>query len=142
MAGTKIPVFDWDKLEFMQDAQGNVVTATGGDAVKQITVKAQHTARGVFVIYADIENDSNNHKYGTDVFEVLKQTNMTQEALLSEVARAVKEALTYDPWITAVSNVNVYAQLDDDGVTRWYADYIISTIYDKEVNERGVILNG
>lgn len=104
----KTPVFDWEAGEFVTDIQGRVQTATGAPAVEQIVLKAQQTVRGAFLIYAaDPEMPgSPHHAYGSDV-DNIRISDLSDGAKLSEMERAVAEALRYDPWITGVRDVNV-----------------------------------
>ena len=105
----KTPVFDWEKGEFKIDLQGQVVTATEGEAVGQIVLKAQQTTRGLFLIYADPEDPALHHKYGNDSRWVLIE-ELTEAARISELERAAREALIYDPWITDVRDIKVTRQ--------------------------------
>lgn len=100
------PVFDWINGEFVRDAQGNVLTAAGFEAVQQVIIKAQQTPRGEALIYADLDNPDINHKYGSDVQATLR-SDLDDAAKLSELKRNVRDALIYDPWITDVSSVTI-----------------------------------
>lgn len=140
----RTPVFNWyvDQRgipygEFLVDPSGRVVTATEREAVEQIVIKAQATARGVYLIYADPENEENNHKYGSDVFEILRQ-ELPESVRKSEVERAIKQALIYDPWVTDVVDL-VVSNLGTEEAT---ADFTVKTIFDRDIEVKGVPLNG
>jgi len=101
------PVFDWETGEFVQDLQGNVATVTEGLAVEQIVIKALQTVRSVYLVYADVENPERHHTYGNDTFYVLQAGELSEEARLSELERAVEECLVYDPWITGIQDLQI-----------------------------------
>lgn len=124
----KTPIFDWDTGEFATDLANGIKTATGAAAVEQIILKAQQTMRGLFLIYAaDPEvADSKGHTYGSDVDNVRK-SNLPESAKLSEMERAVQEALIYDPWIKAVRDVSVQRQAADEAVITATIDHIYGT---------------
>jgi hypothetical protein len=134
------PVFDWKTGDFAVDAQGRVKTASGNYAVEQIVIKAQQTVRAAFLIYADPDDEENDHKYGSEAKDVILRRELSQEARNSELQRAVKEALIYDPWVLEVYDVTVYQQVEN-GVTKDYVDFKLQTIFD-EINLEGVALNG
>ena len=56
----KVPVFNWLTGDFLVDFQGGVVLAVGSKAAEQVIIKAQQTKRGVFLVYADVENKALN----------------------------------------------------------------------------------
>lgn len=132
----KTPVFDWELGEFVTN-QGTVITATGTAAVEEIIHKAQRTARGVYLIYANTEDADLNHKYGSDVQDIVRRSDLTEEARISELKRAIKEALIYDPWIVDVYGITIDRQNNGDVI----AAYTVSTIFDEEIVEKGVALN-
>jgi len=133
----KTPVFDWETGDFAVDPQRRVVTVTEEKAVEQVIIKALQTHRAIFLIYADPENADSNHKYGNDVGNVLA-ANLSDEARLSELERAVKEALIYDPWILDVYDIQVSRQGNNEAL----ASFTIKTIFDREYTFEGVNLNG
>lgn len=138
------PVFDWEKGDFVKDNQNAVATVTGSEAVKQITLKALNTVRGIYAIYADLEDPDLHHKYGSDVESVLRQ-NISEDFRIEELRRAVVEALVYDPWILEVYDVDV-SRVPDSGLqgeaAAGYISLKIRTIFDTEINLEGVELNG
>jgi hypothetical protein len=133
----KSPLFDWENGEFMT-AQGRVLTGTEEQAVQQIIIKAQQTARGLYLIYADTENPALNHKYGSDVHDILVRRDLTEEVRISELERAVQEAIIYDPWIDEVYDITIERQ----GSAEVLASFKVKTVYDKEIEVEGVTLNG
>jgi hypothetical protein len=135
------PVFDFSAGEFVTDTQGNVVTVQGAEAVEQIIIKAQATARGVYLIYAHPENKALHHKYGSDVHLILTTQNITDEVRESELKRAIREAILYDPWIKDVGNITLSKEKDKEGVVMNYASFTVKTIFDKEIGIEGVLLN-
>lgn len=141
MAGTKTPVFDWNAGDFKVENRA-VVVVTGTAAVEQVVLKAEATARGVYMIYANLEDPDLHHKYGSDVPELLTRGDMTEDIRISEIKRAVREAIIYDPWVTDVYKVDVYSQVDTGGVRRWYTSFTMDTIYDTKIPVEGVALDG
>lgn len=137
-------VFDWEKGDFMVDPQGRVVVATEADAVAQIVIKAQQTARRLYLIYGDF-NKERDHKYGTDVAAILTRGGLSEEARTSELKRAIKEALVYDPWVTDVTDINIYRETTklDTGEEKAldYASFNVKHIFGQDAVE-GVSLNG
>lgn len=133
----KSPLFDWEKGEFMI-GQGRVLTGTEEKAVEQVIIKAQQTARGLYLIYADPENPALNHKYGSDVHDILVRRDLTEEVRISELKRAIKEAIIYDPWIDDVYEITVTRTGTDEVI----ADFKVRTVYDEEIEVKGVALNG
>mgnify|MGYP000884157014 CR=1 FL=1 len=148
------PVFDWDAGDFVMDPQGNVKTVTGSEAVVQIVLKAQQTVRSMYLIYADIDNPDRSHTYGNDAFHVLRAGDLSEEARISELERAVNESLIYDPWITAVEDIDIkrrkdltgdepYVPAEGDHVNadEVYASFTVLHIFG-ESRVEGVTLNG
>ncbi|MHB1167339.1 MAG: DUF2634 domain-containing protein [Carboxydocellales bacterium] len=129
----KTPVFDWAKGDFAVDPQRRVVTATEKDAVAQIIIKAQQTVRGVHPIYADTENPDKNHTYGSDVETVLV-ADLTEAGRLSELERATKDAIIYDPWVTGVYGITINRQGTDKAVAELTADTIFGEVSLEGVN--------
>lgn len=138
MAGKKkSPLFDWGKGEFML-APGRVLTGTESKAVEQVIIKAQQTARGVYLIYADTENPALNHKYGSDVHDIAVRRDLTEDVRRSELERAIRDAILYDPWVIGVHDIVITRR----GTNEVYADFKVTTIYDTEIEVEGVALNG
>lgn len=141
----RVAVFDYEAGDFLRDDQKAIVTVTEGEAVEQIALKALSTVRGVFLIYADVENPDLHHKYGNDT-EHVQRRDISDEVKLSEFKRAIYEALIYDPWITDVYEINV--SRDAVGVQQGleidaaYVSLKLSTIFDKDITLEGVNLNG
>lgn len=138
----KTPVFDWNTMDFAQDSQGGVKVAYGSDAMEQIAIKAQQTPRGKYLIYADPENLALHHKYGSDAWAVLSDQTISDPVRISELRRATREAILYDPWIKDVGAVDIYQEVGKDGVTLWYADFTITSIWDETTRVKGAALNG
>lgn len=124
----KTPVFDWLAGEFATDLQGRVRTATGAPAVKQIILKAQQTVRGAFLVYASDPEvpGSKGHTYGSDI-DNIRTSDLPDSAKLSEMERAVREAVIYDPWIKAVRDISVRRQGTDEAVIIATVDHIYGT---------------
>ncbi|GKU79283.1 DUF2634 domain-containing protein [Paenibacillus sp. L3-i20] len=115
----KTPIFDWEQGEFATDLTGRVKMATGALAVEQIILKAQHTIRGLFLVYAaDPEVVGiKGHTYGSDLREIRK-SDLPLAAKHSELERAIKEAVIYDPWIRNVSEITItHRSLDEAEIT-------------------------
>lgn len=141
MAGNKTPIWDYEKGDF-KTSNGVILTAEDEAAIEQIILKAQATARGVYLIYANIENADLDHKYGSDAVALLAQADVSDEVRDSELKRAVKEAIIYDPLITDVYDVALYQETADDGSPMHYVDFKVATVYDSTVEVKGVALNG
>lgn len=124
----KTPVFDWQAGEFALDLAKRVKTVTGSLAVEQIVIKAQQTIRGAYLIYAaDPEvPGSRGHAYGSEVDSV-RASDLSEITKLSELERAVKEAVIYDPWITAVKDISVTRQNLDEVLITATIEHIYGT---------------
>lgn len=137
----KTPIFDWSTLEFAVGISGAVRTATGQEAAVQVATKAQQTQRGKYSIYGNIEDVARNHIYGSDVQDILVRRDLPEAVRISEIERATREAVIYDPWINDVTDISVYWQKDADGVTRLYTDLTLDTVFGS-VTLEGVQANG
>jgi hypothetical protein len=124
----KSPLFDFEAGEFILDSQNGVKVAYGKDALPAIIVKASSTPRGVYSIYANTDEPELDHKYGSDVEEIAIHSEISAQARLSELKRAVTESLEYDTWIESVDSVGVVTQ-EIDGVL---ISAMLSTIFDDE----------
>jgi hypothetical protein len=127
-ADKKSPVFDFEAGEFVLDSQNNVKLAYGKDALPNIIIKASSTPRGVYSVYANVDKPELDHKYGSDVEEIATHRELSTQARLSELKRAVTESLEYDTWIESVDSVEVKTQ-GTDGVL---ISANLSTIFDDE----------
>lgn len=134
----KVPVFDWDKMDFATGIGGVVQTAQGNEAVAQVVVKAQQTQLGKYNVYADFEDETLNHIYGSRVHEVVVRKDLPEAVKLSEAEREATEAISYDPWVKSVTNVKAYSQVDSDGETRYYLDMIVETVFGGNISLQGV----
>lgn len=150
----RTPVFDFEAGDFVTDLQGRVVTVTEAEAVVQIALKALQTVRGVWLIYANSEDDARDHTYGNDTLNVMRAPGLSEKARLSEIERAIKEALIYDPWITRVTDIRIKRRKDLTGnepyipaggdhvnIDEVYASYTVHHIFGTTEIE-GVALNG
>lgn len=135
----RTPVFDWEKGDFAVDLQGCVTTATENEAVAQIVTKAQQTVRGAFLIYADPNDPGYDHKYGSEAHDVLTQP-ISEDVRLSELRRAISEAILYDPWVLEVSAVTITKETVN-GVPGYVATLTIRTVFDTELTIEGVRLH-
>lgn len=131
-----IPLFDFDTGEFVTDLDGAVVTVTRTEAVKMVIQKAMNTARSVYLIYADNEYEENHHVYGHEITDVMTRGELPEQTRISEIQRAIREALVYDPWIIDVYDIKIN-RLGTDEAT---ADFWVSTIFDQPVQVQGVNL--
>jgi hypothetical protein len=126
----RTPVFDWEIGDFKTDPQGRIVTVTEQEAVEQIAIKAVNTVRGVFLIYGNVDDEDLDHKYGSDVQNVLRAP-ISEDLRLEELKRAVREALIYDPWVEDVYDVEVTREgVEPDA---GYVDLKIRTIFNTEI---------
>lgn len=136
----RIPVFDWETGDFARDPQGAIVTATELDAVEQIIIKNLQTQRGFHIIYADPEHPKNDHKYGNDTVDVMTRRGLTDGVRISEMKRAIREALIYDGWILDVYDIILYREGNTDTVQ---ASFTVKTIFGHDIYAEGVsVING
>lgn len=131
----RTPLFDWEKGEFVLDLNGRVKTATGQKAAAEIIFKAQQTARGVYEIYADVDDPDLNHKYGSEAQDIATRRDLTAGTRLSELQRAMREAIIYDPWVLDAYNFTLTQEGD-----QVYADFWVRTIFDEVLQIEGVNL--
>lgn len=134
----RVPVFNFDTGEFEVGVSGAVKTLVGSQAVGQIALKAELTERGVFPVYGDYENEEENHVYGSDVKAVGIRGDFPKDIRLSEVARAVEEAIAYDPWVVSVDDVSVEEGVDSGGKPCFIVAVQFTDIFQKEVLVEGV----
>ena len=134
----KVPVFDWDKMDFATGIGGVVQTAQGNEAVAQIVVKSQQTQLGKYNVYADFEDETLNHIYGSRVHEVVVRKDLPEAVKLSEAEREAIEAISYDPWVKGVTDVKAYSHVDKDGETRYYLDMTVETVFGGNLSLQGV----
>lgn len=134
----RVPVFNFNTGEFEVGVSGAVKTVTGSLAVGQIALKAELTERGVFPVYGDYEDEENNHVYGSDVKAVGIRGEYPTDVRLSEVARAVKEAIYYDPWVVSVDEVTVDEGTDKNGKPCYIVTVQFTDIFQNEVLVEGV----
>lgn len=134
----RVPVFNFDTGEFEVGVSGAVKTVTGSLAVGQITLKSELTERGVFPVYGDYEDEENNHVYGSDVKAVGIRGEYPADVRLSEVARAVEEAIAYDPWVVSVNEVTVNEGTDKNGKPCYVVTVQFTDIFQNEVLVEGV----
>lgn len=142
MADTKkTPVFDWATGQFALGVGGTVKTATGAEAVAMIAQKALNTQLGKYSVYADYEDFSKNHIYGSRVHDIAVRRDLPEAVRLSEIERETKEALRYDPRIKEVTSVSVYTGYENSEQCI-YTDIELVTVYNKQVELKGVRVNG
>lgn len=125
----KTPVFDWDAGEFSTGIGGVVRTVVGIEAAAQVVQKAQNTQLGKYTVYGDLEDLTRNHVYGSGVHDVAVRKDIPEAVRLSEMEREAREAVIYDPWVTAVPEVKAYAERGTDDALRYYIDITVETIF-------------
>lgn len=133
----KSPVFDYDKGDFIIDGLGAVKIVEDAEAVAHVAVKALQTERGKYELYVNVVDPELSHKYGADIIDVVIRRGLPNDILMLELKNAVKEALIYDPEITAVSNITITL---GNGEVEVSAD--LSTVYDKVLSIEGVLISG
>lgn len=138
----KVPIFDWAKGEFATGIGGVVRTAQGNDAAAQVVIKAQQTQLGKYSVYADFEDVTLNHIYGSRVHEVIVRNDLPEAVKLSEAEREAREAIIYDPWVKDVTDVKAYSQRDSDNEVRYYLDMVVETVFGGTISLQGVNVNG
>lgn len=143
MADTrKTPIFDFETGEFVLGVGNTVQTATGAEAVARIAQKALNTQLGIYPVYGNYEDITKNHIYGSRVHNVAIRKDLPEAVRISEIERETKEALIYDPRIKEVVSVSVYKQKDDNGEMCFYTDIELTTYFNKQVEVKGVKING
>ncbi|MGP9042096.1 DUF2634 domain-containing protein [Cytobacillus kochii] len=134
------PVFDWEKGDFALDPGGNVITTTEGPAAMQIILKALQTTRGVFAIYANLEDEDLDHKYGSDIPDILRDHSISLSVKEDEIKRAIEEALVYIDWVSSVDNVEFNLKPGEINAVEISCDVV--TIFDEVLEVRGLDING
>lgn len=134
----RVPVFDFDTGEFVTGLDGKVKTYTGSQAVGMIAIKAEMTERGVYPVYSDYENEEENHVYGSDAKAYGICGDYPKSVRMSEVRRAVEEAIAYDPWIDSVDSVDVVEGQDKEGNLCFIVTVEFTDIFRNEVLVEGV----
>lgn len=147
----KTPVFDFVTGEFMTDTNGRILTTGGILGAVVIAMKAQQTPRGTRSIYRNSVDARFNHKYGNSAWHILTRPDLTEAVRLSEIKRAMREAILYDPWVTEVYNMSVVRRSETerpttDGSKQSPVDvldveFTVRTIFDGEFTIRGVVYN-
>lgn len=122
--GTKTPLFDWNKGEFIVNRYRRIETAEEGEALKMVIEKAVRTARNKYLIYSD--------KYGNDAFETRK-LDLPLEVKEKEIAQDIREAVEYDYRVKGLTGLSV--SFTGDLIT---VEYEVISIFDKI--ERGSII--
>mgnify|MGYP000920901957 CR=1 FL=1 len=143
----KTPVFDFAKGDFVTDAYGKVTTTTGILAAVPVIIKAQQTPQGRYPIYRNSLDAQFNHKYGNSAWHILTRPFLSDEVRLSELKRAMREAILYDPWVKEVRDMTLARRTAKDSLDpedKGYADvlaveFTVQTIFDEELTLRGVI---
>ena len=134
----RVPVFDFDTGEFVVGLDGTVKNATGSQAVGMVVLKAEQTERGVFPVYGDYENEEENHVYGSDVKAFGICGDYPKDVRMSEVKRAAKEAIAYDPWVVSVDSVTVEEGKDLNGRPCFIENIEFTDIFRNSVLVEGV----
>jgi hypothetical protein len=145
----KSPIFDFSTGEFVTDASGKVLSTTGILASVPVLIKAMQTPRGRFSIYRNSVNTRLNHKYGNSAWHILTRPFLSDAVRLSEIKRAMADAIKYDPWVKEVYNVQVVRRTTKDPLDpkdKGYSDVLdfectVRTIFDGELTIRGVVYN-
>lgn len=132
----RVPVFDWELGDFQRDLVGRIVTVNQQQAVEQIVIKALQTARSLYPIYYSANPDLHD-KYGSEAHGIAVRQDLTEAVRVSELQRAIREALIYDPWVTDVSGVVITRQGSEEVV----ASFEVSSIFDV-IQLEGVLING
>lgn len=125
----KVPVFDWETMEFKTGIGGIIMTAAGLEAAAQVVQKAENTQLGKYSVYGDLEDLTRNHIYGSRVHDVAVRKDIPEAVRLSEMEREAREAVIYDPWVTAVLEAKAYSQKDEDDVVRYYINLTVESIF-------------
>lgn len=142
MSEIKVPIFDFDKGDFAIGGNGQVLTATGSLAVAQVVIKAEQTQRGKYNVYGNLEDTSKNHIYGSDAHDITVRQDLPLAVRHSEIERAAREAVSYDPWVSDVSTSNCYQETTDDGEIRDMIDLSVEDVFGGTIDIKGVSING
>jgi hypothetical protein len=150
----RTPVFDWEAGDFAVDLMGAQATATGEEAVKQIVIKALETERDVYLIYADWEDEDRHHSYGSEVAEIMTRAELPEDVRDEEIKRAIREALIFEEWINAVTDIELIRRSDSQTITgedgniieigpdEIYANFTVRSIFGATEMEGVNIFNG
>lgn len=98
------------------------------EAIKQFVYIALRTQRFLHPIYTQ--------DYGSQIAEVIRDKDITEELRLSEVERMVREALIYDERIEDVNNYQMH-KIED----KYYASFDLITV-DEVMRMEEVYLDG
>lgn len=142
MSEMRVPIFDFDKGDFVTGGNGQVLTATGSLAVAQIAIKAEQTQRKKYNVYGDYEDPTRNHIYGSDVLNIAVREDLPENVRHSEIERAAKDAIRYDPWVEDVTTATYYQEITDDGKVRDMVDLTIEDVFGGSIDVKGVEVNG
>lgn len=112
------PVFDFNKGEFMTHPNGQIVMATGTEALKQWITKALATTKFKHPIYP--------FWYGTDMPRQIgnNKLNNSAIAIIASIEAQIKATLIADPRITDV--LQFTSQLANDALTTTFT--VITTL--------------
>lgn len=133
-----VPVFDYELGEFVVNPDGSVKTVSGSEAAGHVALKAESTERGVFAVYANYDDEDENHIFGSDVKAVGITTDLPEAARMEEVKRAAEEAIAYDPWVESVDEVTVTKGVDKNGKPCFIIDIEFTDIFAETVIVEGV----
>lgn len=142
MSEIKVPIFDFDKGDFAIGGNGQVLTATGSMAAAQVIIKAEQTQRGKYNVYGNLEDPTRNHIYGNDAHDIAIRQDLPPAVRQSEMERAAKEAVSYDPWVSDVATSKYYQETIDEGVTRDMLDLSVDDVFGGTIDVKGVSING
>lgn len=123
------PVFDFTKGEFVFSRNGEVILATGKDALKNQIEKILRTPAGRYRIYE-------SSGYGTRIEELIIGKNLPEKYLISELERCIKEAILTLEGVIAIDNFNITRS-----GSKMMASFFVQSIYGN-LEERGVTIYG
>lgn len=117
VVGYMTPLFDFEKGEFVTDANGAVVLDDGQKGMANIIEKIHRTPRGVYKVYTD--------DYGSEVRNVLIDGEINEIGRIQRVKEAIRDSLIFDERIVDVSEI----EIQKDEKDAYIASYIVYTIY-------------
>lgn len=133
------PVFDWERGDFARDPSGNVISVTETRAATEIIIKALQTARGRYLLYANLEDDDLHHKYGSDVPDITRDHTISRAVKEDEIKRSIRESLIYLDWVESVENIVFQQRTGELESVEVSCDVV--TTFDEVITVEGVTIN-
>lgn len=150
----KTPIFNWETMDFAVDLNGAILTATDEAAVIQLVIKALQTERGIYLIYANLDDPELHHAYGNETSEIMTRADLPEAVRMEEMKRAIREALIYEDYIRDVVDIELVRRpavkeiVNSDGSTTQtevdavYAEFLVLHVFGSTFMEGVNVYNG